>query len=117
MEIIDEESLDLLSLIKLSVFALIVSRIYLKSIESFRRWRVKPHITEEMRNTYGAYSNLFIYFYLNDHEEFYSLTRMTIEQFDQLHALVKPKLARKTFRGRKPLASELRLAATLQFVF
>lgn len=79
-----------------------------------RRWWVKPHISVHMRQTFGAYTKLFTYFQINDHEEFFKLTRMSIQQFNNLHNLLKPKLRKRSHR--KPLLTEIRVAATLRLV-
>lgn len=55
---------------------------------------MKKHLTE--RKEMGAYRTLFLYFELNDEEEFDQSTRMTIFQFHELHALVKDQLKSKT---------------------
>lgn len=43
----------------------------------FRRWWVKHHILESVREVYGAYTTLFIYFAENYEEEFYKMAFMT----------------------------------------
>ncbi|KYN19321.1 hypothetical protein ALC57_08348 [Trachymyrmex cornetzi] len=79
-----------------------------------RRWWVKPHITRNMRQNFGAHHTLFIYFQMNNHEEFFKLTRMSVEQFDNLNRLLKPKLKKRS--RREPLPTEIRIAVTLRLV-
>lgn len=78
----------------------------------FRRWWVKPHITEEMREMFGNYQNLFFYLINTDHEEFYNLTRMTPDQFNVLYALIEHRLQKTSMR--RPLPKRLRLFVTLK---
>lgn len=56
-----------------------------------------------------------LYFRTNDHEEFFKLTRMSVQQFDHLHDLLKFKL-KKTSR-RESLPTEIRIAVTLRLVY
>lgn len=79
----------------------------------FRRWWVKPHLLGGIRNKFGLYQTLFLYFKYRDGEEFFKMMRMTAEQFEFLHNLLKDKL-QKSFLRRPPLPSELRLALVLQ---
>lgn len=76
-----------------------------------RRWWVKPHITVPFRNRFGAYHKLFTYFKWQDHDEFFEFTRMSVPQFEKLHALLAPSLEKHS--QREPLPTELRLAVTL----
>lgn len=78
----------------------------------FRRWWVKRHITNEMRDLFGAYQTLFIYFAQNDHEEFYNMTRMTPHQFETLYGLIRHRLIKRS--KRRPLSKRLRLIITLK---
>ena len=50
----------------------------------FRRWWIKPHIRDRMRDRFGAYKTLFLYF-----EELFLMTRMTVEQFRSLHDILR----------------------------
>lgn len=78
----------------------------------FRRWWVKTHLREEMREIFGAYNSLFLVFIVVDHEEFYNMTRMTPIDFEALHSLVGPRLKKHSLR--KPLLTRLRLSVTLK---
>lgn len=80
-----------------------------------RRWWVKPHLSMEIRHNIGAHEKLFKYFKISDHEEFFKFTRMSVEQFDVLHTLLKPKLQKRSHRV--PLATELRVALTLRLYY
>lgn len=77
-----------------------------------RRWWVKPHIRNIMRDNYGAYEMLFLYYANNDSEEFFNMVRMDVESFWKLYNMLHLRL-RKT-SVRKPLSGELRLALTLR---
>lgn len=79
-----------------------------------RRWWVKPHINADMRFNLGAHRKLFTYFQINDHEEFFKFTRMTVQQFNHLHYLLEPRLYKRSHRA--PLSTEIRIAATLRLV-
>lgn len=80
----------------------------------FRRYWTRPEISREMRDTYGAYSTLFNYYLLNNHEEFYKFTGVTVQQFVYLYSLIQEKLQKKSFRV--PLPPEFRLAAVLKYI-
>ena len=79
---------------------------------SSRRWWTKPHLHPIQRSTFGAYSNLFCYFRLNDHEEFYRYIGMTPTQFTYLYQLVKPYLIKRS--KREFLSPVFRLVITLK---
>lgn len=79
-----------------------------------RRWWVKPHLSMQIRQNFGAHQKLLQYFKTSDHEEFFKFTRMSVEQFDMLHSLLEPKLKKRSHRT--PLATELRLALTLKLI-
>lgn len=79
-----------------------------------RRWWVKPHLSIDMRQNFGTHRKLFTYFKTSDHEEFFKFTRMSVQQFDVLHDVLKPKLQKESHRT--PLPTEIRIAATLRFV-
>lgn len=81
----------------------------------FRRWWVKPHLRSKVRDKFGIYNTLLMYIKFHDSEEFLKMIRMTVEQFETLHGLVKDKLEKK-FSRRPPLPSELRLALVLRYV-
>lgn len=80
-----------------------------------RRWWVKPHISINMRQHFGAHQKLFMYFRVSDHEEFFKLVRMSVQQFDNLHDLLKSKLRKRS--RREPLPTEIRIAVTLRLVY
>ncbi|XP_043479980.1 putative nuclease HARBI1 [Leptopilina heterotoma] len=86
----------------------------LKKKEFIRRWHVKPHITNMMRDTHGAYEALFLYFANCHEEEFYKMCRMNVRTFQKLHNLVGPRLQKKS--RRRPLSTELRLALYLNYL-
>lgn len=93
---------------------LTIANLYITLCDSqshFRRWWVKPHIREEMRNIFGVYETLFFYFAENDHEEFYKMTRMMPNQFLKLYNLVRHRLIKTS--PRRPLSKKLRLFITL----
>lgn len=89
-------------------------RIILRRKRIVRRWWVKPHLSTDIRLKLGAYRKLFMYFRRSDHEEFYKMTRMSVQQFDYLHDLLKPMLTKRS--RREPLPTEIRIAVTLRLV-
>lgn len=89
----------------------IMLKLIKKMKKNLRRWWVRPHLTVPIRNKYGAFSTLFEYFVLTDHNEFHKFTKMTIEHFINLHTLVEGRLRKISFRPSLP--SMLRLAAVL----
>ena len=77
-----------------------------------KRWHCKPIRLPRVRRAFGAYATVFTYFQLNDDEEFYKFTRMTVPQFNRLSRLVRQKL-RKT-SNRESLPPDFRLVAVLK---
>ena len=67
-----------------------------------------------IRQNFGAHKKLFTYFRISDHEEFFKLTRMSVQQFDYLHDLLKPKLRKRS--RRKPLPIEIRIVVILRLI-
>ena len=53
----------------------------------------------------------YMYFKLQDYEEFQRFVGMTVQQFSHLHTMVEPLLLKSS--RRKSLPPELRLAITL----
>ena len=60
----------------------------------------------------GAFAAVFTFFRLNDFEEFYRFTGLTVNQFAYLADLVDSILKKKI--KREPLTPEFRLAAVLR---
>ncbi|XP_043476015.1 uncharacterized protein LOC122507396 isoform X2 [Leptopilina heterotoma] len=79
-----------------------------------RRWWVKPHIRHNLRELFGAYQTLFLYYIRSDHEEFYKMARMTPDQFDLLYNLIAHRLQKASLR--RPLSKKLRLILTLNYL-
>lgn len=75
----------------------------------FRRYWEKPYL--KLRDSFGAYRLVFEYFKDNDHEDFKKLTRMSVDQFNLLHNLVRRKLEKNSWRN--PVSTELRLASVI----
>ena len=69
-----------------------------EKLKRIRRWWVRPHLKDNLKERYGAYATIFQYFKLHDHEEFYAFVGMTVNQFDYLHRLVHPILLKRSFR-------------------
>lgn len=92
---------------------LVAYRQLKKKKKRLRRWWLKPHLYPQMRSLFGAYENLCVYFALNDHEEFFNFMRISVDDFNYLHELTRARLSKISTR-RKPISSEIRLAATLQ---
>ena len=85
-----------------------------KAVLSSRRWWVKPHLRNNIRDAIGGYNKIFIYYKLQDHEKFYRLIRMSVASFNYLFNIVKRKLTKHG--PRKPLSAELKLAVVLRCV-
>ncbi|KAJ8682561.1 hypothetical protein QAD02_018353 [Eretmocerus hayati] len=90
-----------------------------KAVQQFgslriRRWWVRPHIQEELRQQYGALTTIFIYFHLRDNEDIYNHFGTTVEHFDILLRYLRVTLTRYSPRGS--LEPELKLAAVLSFL-
>lgn len=79
-----------------------------------QRWWVKPHNCLQIRHSYGAYEKVFKYFKINDYEEFFKFTRMTMPQFNYLHELLKPKLEKNSHC--EFLCPEVRIALVFKYV-
>ena len=91
---------------------------YAKLLEKFerrlRRWWVKPHILPPIRNTLGSYAIVCQYFQLNDHEEFKSQLRMSVDDFQNLYDLVGYSLQKQCITMRAPILPAIRLSLNLQ---
>lgn len=85
-------------------------RIRLK--KNVRRWWVRDDITVAMREQFGAYSTVFLFFKFTNEEQFKKFVGLTVPQFDTLHEMVHPFLQKQSIR--KPLSTELRLACVLK---
>lgn len=78
-----------------------------------RRWWTRPFLNPNSRNHYGAYTSIFTYFKLEDHEMFYQFMRMSVREFAYLHSKVE-KILKPV--GRRPgLSSDLKLAAVIGY--
>lgn len=85
--------------------------VYVKNKNTIqRRWWVRP--INRSRTELGFFNKLFHEAYVTDHEEFYSMTRMLPEQFDQLCNRVRFHLTKRSIRT--PISVEERMAVTLQ---
>lgn len=74
-----------------------------------RRWWIRP--INMQRERIGYYANLCTFMKQHDEEQFLKLTRMSILQFQELLALVAPKLAK--IRTRETVCPEERLLITI----
>ena len=86
--------------------------LILKRICKGRRWWIKPHLYPQVRDNCGGYQLIFRYFYLHDHEEFFELTRMSVDQYTLLSELTRNKLTSKSHRPGL-LDADLKLAAVV----
>ena len=84
-----------------------------KKYHTIRRWWVKPHLKNNVRNEYGGFVTMYCYFKENDHEEFKNFVGVTVDQFNELLELVEPKLRKRSWRPGV-LCPELRLAVVLK---
>jgi len=73
-----------------------------------RRWLVRP--INQQRKQYGEYDNLFQHL-KNDEDMFFKYTRMLIQHFNKLCAMLTPNLKKKT---KKALPPEQRLLIALR---
>ena len=76
---------------------------------------MKPHLHPSLRNIYGAYNHLFVYFALNDAQEFYDFMHLSLDHYITLLTFVRQKLVKHS--RRPPLSPDVRLAVVLQYVF
>ncbi|XP_043471954.1 protein ANTAGONIST OF LIKE HETEROCHROMATIN PROTEIN 1-like [Leptopilina heterotoma] len=88
--------------------------IYSHQNQSNRRWHVRPHITNYLRDNYGAYECLFLYYANSDQELFKEMCRLSVDGFKKLHDIVGPSLVKRS--RRRPLSTEVRLAITLNYL-
>ncbi|XP_003426307.1 uncharacterized protein LOC100678940 [Nasonia vitripennis] len=84
------------------------------SQKGIRRWWIKPYLHANLRDRYGAFSTLFVYFAIHSQEDFYDFLHMDLDSFIDLHELVHKKLIKKSWRT--PLRPELRLAVVLHYL-
>ena len=75
---------------------------------------MKPHIRSHIRDVLGGYQLLFVYFKVNDAEEFEKFIGVSIASFDELLNMVRVKLSK--YGPRKPLTAEFKLATALRYV-
>lgn len=78
-----------------------------------RRWWMLPDKRE--RPHLGAYTTLFLKYKHTNHEEFFKMTRLTVEQFEELLNLIRSALIKTSMR--ESLDPEFRLAFTLWYVY
>ena len=74
-----------------------------------RRWWMLPDKRE--RSHLGVYTTLFLKYKHTNHEEFFKMTRLTVEQFEELLNLISPALIKNS--ARESLDPQFRLAFTL----
>ncbi|XP_067214458.1 uncharacterized protein [Linepithema humile] len=77
-----------------------------------RRWWMLPDKRE--RPHLGAYTTLFLKYKYTNYEEFFKMTRLTVEQFEELLNLTRSALIKTSMR--ESLDSEFRLAFTVCFL-
>jgi len=63
------------------------------------------------RSYLGVYTTLFLKYKHTNHEEFFKMTRFTVEQFEELLNLLSPALIKNS--SREFLDPEFRLAFTV----
>ena len=76
-----------------------------------RRWWTHPFLKERWQ--IGAFVTVFQKFKNESHENFFKLTRMSVELFEELLLMVSPDLQRDSYR--EYLTPEFRLAFTLWY--
>lgn len=84
--------------------------LYIKNKHAKRRWWVRP--INRTRTELGFFNTLFREAYVTDHEEFYSMTRMLPEQFNELCNRVSIYFTKRSYRT--PISVQERVALILQ---
>lgn len=108
MEEEDDVIFFLVAIVWLQTICLLLNQ--LKS--NNRRWWMLPDKRERLH--LGAYTTLFLKYKQTNHEEFFKMTRLTVEQFEELLNLINPALIKTS--NREPLTPEFRLAFTVWYV-
>lgn len=90
----------------------LVQAIAVSRYRASRRWWVRPDLWVHNQLARGAHANIFGYFHLSNHEQFYNFTRMMVPQFTFLHELIAPRITRHC--QRIPLFPEQILACVLK---
>ena len=75
-DIIDKKMLDCVEILVIIYQWLQILRLYEEYCQRkqiVRRWFVKPHLMNLVRDFYGAYETVFLYYANNDEEEFLKL--------------------------------------------
>jgi hypothetical protein len=87
---------------------------YKNQIKITRRWWVQPENLK--RQALGGFNSL-LEIYKKNHPEFYKDTlRISPDQFDHLHSILKSDLTKETTNMREPIGSAQRLSLTLLFL-
>lgn len=111
--VIMEKDSFVLVFIAFAWMLIMVSYVLLKQHKSGnRRWWMLPDKRE--RHHLGVYTTLFLKYKRTNHEEFFKMTRLTVEQFDDLLNLVSPALIKSSMR--EFLDPEFRLAFIVWWV-
>lgn len=100
-----------LNLLKLSSSSVDLEYERTNHVKQRRRWWIRP--TNENRNFLGYH--VIEEMRLVDTEEFFNFHRMSPKLFDELLAMVGPKLLKCSHR--EPLSPALRLQVTLRYPF
>lgn len=74
-----------------------------------RKYWVRPMLLE--RKEKGHFHTLFQFIKGQDHEQFFTFTRMTVSQFEKVLEILRKPLTKKSIR--EPLSPEHRLCITL----
>ena len=93
----------------LMIFLLCVVGLHAYKKRQNRRWWIRP--VNQQRKKFGFYSVLVNIMRTKDQEEFFKFTRMSLNQFKNLHSLVDQQLTKN--ETRKVISSEERLLITL----
>ena len=80
-----------------------------KRKKKYRRWWVRP--CNRLRHIEDAFEKVFLKYKQTDHEMFYSLTRLSVDLFDELLESIGPHIQKNSYR--EFLSPEFRLAFTI----
>jgi len=80
-----------------------------------RKFWVRPMFTQRMRRLQGASDNLIIEMQTTDREKFFNYFRMSPQLFEELLALVGPRIEKQEL-CRVPISPRIRLQVTLRWL-
>lgn len=100
----------ILSYLFLSLATFTVAVITKQRIRKKRQWKVRPINRNRIKE--GVFSTLVKDMIMSDEEQFFKYTRMTINQFNHLHELIKLDIQKD--KKKSHISAKERLIITLQ---